>query len=513
MKKNRIWLYKTIVVVLLLVLTTGCKKDEGDPNPPTDTVSNVEEAFPGVTGKLMDFVINGGTITVENINDKYVFQGDIFLTEDQLNSGSRKAAGLNSIIHGWTCQTVYYKINDKLSNRKDDIMAAIQNYEANTPLKFEERTDQDNYIEFVWDADGSASYLGMIGNRQEIWISDKAITGTIIHEIGHAVGLIHEHSREDAYLYIDILWDNIGLSDKKAVANFGTINTLFKTSSFDFNSIMLYPSDAWSISPKLFTIVKKDGSTFPAKRDALSVDDINFIKSIYSPELIDIDGNVYRTVLIGNQIWMAENLKTTRLNDGSTIDLKTEWFHAKSMTPGYSYYGYSITNLNTFGALYDWYAVGTGKLCPTGWHVPSLADWSPLLVFLDPEAKIGPNYKSEIAGGKLREIGTLQDGTGYWKAPNWPVIATDAVCFSARPNGRARFFPWDAITIQHDDIGEVATWWCSDIGDNILHPMYGEGGIPYYEKYCMRIFHDRDDFWASDGMYSYKHVAVRCLKD
>ena len=508
MKKNIIWLYTTIVVVLLLILTTGCKKDEGDPNPPTDTVSNVEEAFPGVEGKLMDFVINGGTITVEKINDKYVFQRDIFLTEDQLNSGSRKAAGLNSIIHGWTCQTVHYKINDKLSNRKDDIIAAIQNYEANTPLKFEERTDQDNYIEFVWSADGSASYLGMIGNRQEIWISDKAITGTIIHEIGHAVGLIHEHSREDAYLYIDILWDNIGLSDEKAEANFGTINTLYKSNGFDFNSIMLYPSDAWSISNKLFTIVKKDGSTFPAKREALSVGDINFIKSIYSPELIDIDGNVYRTVLIGSQIWMAENLKTTRLNDGSAIDLKTEWFHEKSMTPGYSYYGYSITNLNTLGALYDWYAVGTDKLCPTGWHVPSSAEWSVLLVFLDPEEP-PMSGSSFIAGGKLKELGTLQDGTGYWNEPN--SGATDEVCFSARSTGHANFLPWDAITIQHHELGVNTSWWCSDIGDNIFHPMYGEGGIPYYEKGAMMIDNWGTFIWRPRN--SYHHVAVRCLKD
>ncbi len=98
----------------------------------------------------------------------------------------------------------------------------------------------------------------------------------------------------------------------------------------------------------------------------------------------DIDGNVYTTVKIGNQIWTVENLKTTKYNDGTdinhTID-NTEWNNDSS--GAYCYYSNdSATNAVKYGALYNWYAVGTGKLAPAGWHVPDSADWDTLMNYL-----------------------------------------------------------------------------------------------------------------------------------
>ena len=91
----------------------------------------------------------------------------------------------------------------------------------------------------------------------------------------------------------------------------------------------------------------------------------------------DIDGNTYKIIKIQNQIWMAENLKTTRLNDGTPIpliDSKLIW--SQTQQPGFCWYNIDEkTNKISLGALYNWYAVESGKLCPIGWHVPSDKVW------------------------------------------------------------------------------------------------------------------------------------------
>ena len=97
----------------------------------------------------------------------------------------------------------------------------------------------------------------------------------------------------------------------------------------------------------------------------------------------DIDGNRYKTVVIGEQEWMAENLKTTKFNDGADIpnvtDM-TDWVRIPASA--YSWYNNDITNKETYGALYNWYTVNAGYLCPDGWRVPADADWTILTNFL-----------------------------------------------------------------------------------------------------------------------------------
>jgi hypothetical protein len=99
----------------------------------------------------------------------------------------------------------------------------------------------------------------------------------------------------------------------------------------------------------------------------------------------DIDGNIYSTVTIGTQTWMKQDLKTTRYNDGAAIPLVTDntaW--AALTTPGYCLYNNTnnADSIRTFGALYNWYAVNTGKLAPTGWHVATDAEWTTLTTYL-----------------------------------------------------------------------------------------------------------------------------------
>jgi len=141
----------------------------------------------------------------------------------------------------------------------------------------------------------------------------------------------------------------------------------------------------------------------------------------------DIDGNVYKTVTIGTQTWMAENLKTTKLNDGTAIPLATvegnEWAEhtvGGLTTPEFGWlYDSAMIYKDKYGAFYNGYAVTIGNLCPSGWHVPSDEEWSVLITYLGGEA---------VAGGKLRE-----PGTKHWNSPN--NGATNETDFSARGGG------------------------------------------------------------------------------
>jgi len=155
----------------------------------------------------------------------------------------------------------------------------------------------------------------------------------------------------------------------------------------------------------------------------------------------DIDGNVYKTVKIGNQTWMTKNLKTSRFNDGTPIPLVTDgaaW--AALTTPAYCWYNNdSVSYKNTYGALYNGYAVMTGKLCPTDWHVPTDEEWTKLIKYLG-----GESY----AGDRLKET-----GTDYWVSPN--TGATNESGYTALPGG-LRYH--DGI---FHDFGFSGYWWTS----------------------------------------------------
>jgi len=107
------------------------------------------------------------------------------------------------------------------------------------------------------------------------------------------------------------------------------------------------------------------------------------ILKTYAGTVTDIDGNIYNTVKIGNQLWLAENLKTTKNNDGTEIELvtdNTQWAELK--TPGYCWYNNDIKYKDTFGALYNLRAAVNSKICPIGWHVPNPNEYPALIEYL-----------------------------------------------------------------------------------------------------------------------------------
>ena len=168
---------------------------------------------------------------------------------------------------------------------------------------------------------------------------------------------------------------------------------------------------------------------------------------IVVPSLVtDIDGNTYQIINIGNQKWLNKNLKTTNYKDGTPITLVTnanEW--ANLTSEAYSWYDNDAnTYKKDYGALYNWYAVNTGKLCPTGWHVPSVTEWTVLTDYLSGES---------VAGGKLKDTGLT-----HWESPN--EGATNETQFSALPGGSRVS---DAIQKGNFNlIGQNGYWWSSN---------------------------------------------------
>lgn len=128
----------------------------------------------------------------------------------------------------------------------------------------------------------------------------------------------------------------------------------------------------------------------------------NSTKSGKTGKVGDIDGNVYATITIGTQTWMAENLKTTKYNDGMAIpniSVDTTWTGCK--TGAYCWYNNDSTAYKaTYGAFYNWQTVKTGKLCPTGWHVPSDAEWRALTNYLGNEMVAGIELKTTTGWSK-----------------------------------------------------------------------------------------------------------------
>ncbi|HRZ98354.1 MAG TPA: fibrobacter succinogenes major paralogous domain-containing protein, partial [Paludibacter sp.] len=169
--------------------------------------------------------------------------------------------------------------------------------------------------------------------------------------------------------------------------------------------------------------------------------------AIFNPKITygsmtDQDGNVYKTVTIGTQTWMAENLRTTKYNDGTSIvaiNSSNEW---SALSTG-AYCNCKNTENNgeiaTYGRLYNWYAVNTGKLAPKGWHVPTFDELSALITYLGGETE---------AGGKLKETGNT-----HWTTPN--LGATNEVGFTALPAGLCE--PKGT----YSQFGAYGTWWCA----------------------------------------------------
>ncbi len=218
--------------------------------------------------------------------------------------------------------------------------------------------------------------------------------------------------------------------------------------------------------------------------------------------LTDIDGNTYNLLQIGTQIWMAENLKTKKYNDGSTIAYpgsdKTTWINNTS--GAYAWYNDNESaNKDIYGALYNWYAVKTGKLCPTGWHVPTQQDFNTLEIYMIAN---GYNYDGSTTGSK---IGKALASASLW----WLSSFTGAVGNTDYPKNR-NLSGFNGLPAGNRNgpsgnyglLGGMAYWWSAT----------ADPGNPTVAAIARRLDYNFSEFIL--GSHTLDHgFSVRCLKD
>lgn len=193
--------------------------------------------------------------------------------------------------------------------------------------------------------------------------------------------------------------------------------------------------------------------------------------------LTDIDGNTYKTIKIGTQVWLAENLRVTKYRNGKAIPNVLGTANDNLVSGAWCYFNNDSLNNVAYGKLYNWYAVKDSRgLCPVGWHVPSDDEWTVLANYLGGDS---------VAGGKMKESDTT-----HWAAPN--MYATNASGFTAIPGGFSR----DGSFYNYSN----AYWWSATKERACCARLR----VLYY-YYSTPMF--RTEYFKSDG------IPVRCVKD
>ncbi|GAB3572926.1 Dot/Icm T4SS effector LegP [Spirosoma luteolum] len=276
------------VVSLMMSACTTEWYDHGegaDPIAQKQTVTKAEEAFPGQKGVLKTAYLDGQPIQYQEVGGENVLDSDMLLMSSQLQSDPDiivQGTGRSRTSSRWPGKVVYYTIDPALpAINQDRVKNAIAHWQANTPMRFVLRTNQAGYVVFRAGS-GCSANVGYSGTVQYVNLATGCSLGNTIHEIGHTIGLYHEHTRADRNSYVTVNMNNVTSGYE---INFQTyverkIDGFDYQGGLDFNSIMLYSSYDFSANG-LPTLTKKDGSTFVAQRTALSAADINTVKYMY----------------------------------------------------------------------------------------------------------------------------------------------------------------------------------------------------------------------------------------
>lgn len=273
-----------------------------------------------------------------------------------------------------------------------------------------------------------------------------------------------------------------GTSQNPTTANFktsdGTGTGVFTSDIADLNANTMYYVRAYATN--------STGTTYGAERMVI------LYPNVAGLTVTDIDANVYHTVKIGTQIWMVESLRATKFNDGTAIPnvgANTAW--SGLATPGYCWYNNDAANKSTYSALYNWQAVNSGKLCPTGWHVPTDAEWTLLTDYLTSKGYgymgTGSNIAKSMAATSGWNSSSIAGNVG-----NDPTSNNNSL-FAALPGGNRN---GDGT---FSKMGSYSLFWSSTEQDS--------GSALFRSLYYGSAKVDRAPLFKGNGL------SVRCIKD
>jgi len=323
------------------------------------------------------------------------------------------------------------------------------------------------------------------------------VQGNVAYELLHGVSTPLTDSQADGLIEE---YKKLGITYKKSIYK-GNVCVFTKSPADDYVLFKEKLSDCWEeIRNRVgYSLLSSTANTYrpgvtsfiPGEDwyDVKAFIDNNYIYFDVQEDLVDIDGNVYKTIKIGNQIWMAENLKVAKYNDGIPIEFEHEeeykilvFFKTKRFVSwetlgkrkkgAYCLYENNILNKDKYGALYNWYAVDTKKLAPKGWHIPSDKEWDELIDYLGGFEIAGKFLKSDVG---------------------WEENGNNKSGFTALPGGSR-----DGSGAFHN-IGFNGGWWSAT-------------------EYDAALAWSRSIFYSDCGVYRGNHLkevwsSVRCVRD
>lgn len=227
------------------------------------------------------FKTPGKHVFAQLVDGHWVTQGDLLVGEanlvDDIGDSERRLARIEKTQH-WADNTVPYQISSGLDAQK--IFAAIEMLHSQTAVRFVEHSGEPDFVVFQ-PSQQNLSYLGKKGGLQEILLDpNNTSPGIILHEMMHTIGFIHEHSRTDRDRFLTVHWENI---DPAYQAQFQIMTpelSLTEVSDFDFESILLYSSQAFTTSD-MPSMTKKDGTRFKVNHSRLSQGDVAKVNHLY----------------------------------------------------------------------------------------------------------------------------------------------------------------------------------------------------------------------------------------
>jgi uncharacterized protein (TIGR02145 family) len=408
-----------IIAILLFIsvlLLPGCDKEQDNQVLPKVTTAEVVDITDN-SALAGGSVANSGTLAVTQRGICWNMEGNPSLSDTKLVSGEGEG-DFSIAIENLLPETEYF-VRAYATCEMDTVFGNVKNFNtlpASLPVVSISEAEVITETSALIKAE-------VINENDDFEIRERGICPKINSEY--------------------ILFRNVKIPAGQGTGEFEvTLDNLVPESDYEYRAYAITQSDTFFSDYVSFTTLAK----------ALS--EIEFNLDITYGEITDVDGNTYKTVEIGTQVWMAQNLNTTQYNDGSEIPLVTDEDEWKSTTTGaYCNYNNDESTAGVYGKLYSWHTVETGKLCPAGWHVPESNEWETLIAFLGGE---------NVAGGKMKEQGTV-----HWSESGSDI--TNESGFTALPGGlrnsNGAFSSiniggyWRAATASESQEGFMVTFW------------------------------------------------------
>jgi uncharacterized protein (TIGR02145 family) len=447
-------LMKNSVIVILIIGTTfyfpSCNKEAAQPvdktTPPvviTSLVSDITQTTASVKGSVTD---DGGAVLTD-IGVCWSTSPNPTISSNTISKGTGTGS-FTSVITGLTENTTYY----------------VRAFATNSA-----GTSYGKQISFTTEQTVKGISRPTLTTASVTLITQtSAISGGIITDTGG--GDITDRGITFSTTPVWYIYD-----DNVSIIDNGSGSGSFVSYLSDLSPGTTYYVKAYAVNDAGMAF----GPTLSFTTNVNKLSSIIFNPNLIYGTLTDIDGNIYKTIQIGDQVWMAENLRTTRYNDGTPIpdvEGNTEW--SNLATGAYCWFNNSAPSYSdTYGALYNWYAVNE-KLCPTGWHVPTDTEWSLLTKTYNVPEKV------------------IETGNTHWLINFWGGTATNETGFTALPAGRRSPYP---LKNGFEYLGSGSFWWSST---NFSTTIAVGALIDFY-----------DGFDNNNGFAKTSGLSVRCVKN